>query len=237
MNISNTQARSLHASRRELALHGALASVQRFERRFEPFFRPALNAVLREPSVAVLQWLINRNRKDEGLALAEEKVSPEEEEEALNSIIEYVSAYMLQHYKPGEFQRGGNTKTHGIVRGEVTIRDDIPVHMRRGVFATPSIYKAWIRFSGPGSDSPKDIDDVGFASCSIKMMGVPGPKLLDDESGTQDFTAVCTPTFVTPNIVANADLQAEILRGTPGLYFFRPGRSHLLDVAMQSRWK
>ena len=236
MNISNTQARSLHASRRELALHGALASVQRFERRFEPFFRPALNAVLREPSVAVLQWLINRNRKDEGLALAEEKVSPEEEEEALNSIIEYVSAYMLQHYKPGEFQRGGNTKTHGIVRGEVTIRDDIPVHMRRGVFATPSTYKAWIRFSGPGPDSPKDIDDVGFASCSIKMMGVPGPKLLDDESGTQDFTTVCTPTFVTPNIVANADLQAEILRGTPGLYFFRPGRSHLLDVAMQSWW-
>ena len=67
-------------------------------------------------------------------------------------------------------------------------------------------------------------------------MGVPGPKLLDDESGPQDFTAVCTPTFVTPNITVNADLQAEILRGTPGLYFFRPGRSHILDVLMQSWW-
>ena len=228
--------RSLHASPRELVLHSSLATVQRFERRIEPFFRPALNSTLREPSVAVLQWLINRRRANDGLGLAEEKVSPEEEEAALNDIIEYVGAYMREHYKPGEFQRGGNTKTHGIVRGEVTIRDDIPAHMRRGVFANPSTYKAWVRFSGPGPDSPKDIDDVGFASCSIKLMGVPGPKLLDDESGTQDFTAVCTPTFVTPNITVNADLQAEILRGTPGLYFFRPGRSHILDVLMQSWW-
>lgn len=228
--------RSLHASRRELVLHSSLAAVQRFERRIEPFFRPALNATLREPSVALLQWLINRRRTDDGLGLAEEKVSLEEEEAALDDIIEYVGAYMREHYKPGEFQRGGNTKTHGIVRGEVTIRDDIPAHMRRGVFANPTTYRAWVRFSGPGPDSPKDIDDVGFASCSVKLMGVPGPKLLDDESGTQDFTAVCTPTFVTPNIVVNADLQAEILRGTPGLYFFRPGRSHLLDVLMQSWW-
>ena len=236
MSTRATPTRSLHASRRELVLHSSLATVQRFERRIEPFFRPALNSTLREPSVAVLQWLINRRRANDGLGLAEEKVSPEEEEAALNDIIEYVGAYMREHYKPGEFQRGGNTKTHGIVRGEVTIRDDIPAHMRRGVFANPSTYKAWVRFSGPGPDSPKDIDDVGFASCSIKLMGVPGPKLLDDESGTQDFTAVCTPTFVTPNITVNADLQAEILRGTPGLYFFRPGRSHILDVLMQSWW-
>lgn len=236
MSTSPKPRRSLYASRRELVLHSSLATVQRFERRIEPFFRPALNSTLREPSVAVLQWLINRRRANDGLGLAEEKVSPEEEEAALNDIIEYVGAYMREHYKPGEFQRGGNTKTHGIVRGEVTIRDDIPAHMRRGVFANPSTYKAWVRFSGPGPDSPKDIDDVGFASCSIKLMGVPGPKLLDDESGTQDFTAVCTPTFVTPNITVNADLQAEILRGTPGLYFFRPGRSHILDVLMQSWW-
>jgi hypothetical protein len=51
-------------------------------------------------------------------------------------------------------------------------------------------------------------------------MGVPGPKLLEDETGTQDFLSVCTPTFVTPNVVVNADLQREILRGTPVFYFF-----------------
>ena len=36
-------------------------------------------------------------------------------------------------------------------------------------------------------------------------MGVPGPKLMDDEKFTQDFLGVCTPTFVTPDTRANAD--------------------------------
>ena len=228
--------RSLKATRTELALHAALAALQRFERRVEPSFRPALNATLREPSVAFIQWLMNRRRPNEGLGLAQEREKPEEEAAALDAIIERVGAYMREHYKPGEFQRGGNTKTHGIVRGEVTIRDDIPESMRRGVFATPTTFRAWVRFSGPGPDSPKDIDDVGFVSCAIKLMGVPGPKLLDDESGTQDLIAVCTPTFVTPDITVNADLQAEILRGTPAFYFFRPRGTHLLDLLMQSWW-
>jgi hypothetical protein len=231
-----TPATSLRASWSELALHGSLAGVQRFERRFEPFFRPALNATLREPSARMIEWLINRRRPDDHLGLAEEKLSPEAEQRALDQIIERMGAYMREHYKPGEFQRAGNTKTHGIVRGEVTIRDDVPSYMRRGVFASPATFRAWVRFSGPGPDSPRDIDDVGFVSCAIKLMGIPGPKLLDDEKSTQDFLTICTPTFVTPNTVANADLQAEILRGTPAFYFFRPRKTHILDFLMQSWW-
>ena len=38
-------------------------------------------------------------------------------------------------------------------------------------------------------------------------MGVPGPKLLDDEKSTQDLLCVSTPTFVTPDTRANAELQ------------------------------
>ena len=130
---------------------------------------------------------------------------------------------MRQNYRPGEYQRGGNTKTHGIVRGEFIVRDDVPAHMRHGVFAKPHTYRAWVRFSGPGPDMPKDIEDVGFVSCAIKLMGVPEPKILDDEKFTQDFISVCTPTFVTPDINANALLQAHVLRGTPVFYFFTTG--------------
>ena len=223
------------ASRGEQALHDAMAAAQRLERHFEPWFRPALNSVLREPSAKLIQALINRRRKDEGFALAEERAL-DGEDQALELIIATVAAYMRAHYKPGEFQRGGNTKTHGVVRGEVIVRDDIPANMRQGVFARPQTYRAWVRFSGPGPDSPKDIDDVGFVSCAIKLMGVPGPKLLDDEQFTQDLITVCTPSFVTPDIVANTSLQTEILKGTPAFYFFRPGHTHLLDLLMQSWW-
>ena len=52
---------------------------------------------------------------------------------------------------------------------------------------------------GPGPYITPDIDDVGFMSMSIKLMGVPGPKLLEDEQHTQDFLGVSPPTFVTPD--------------------------------------
>src|SRR5204863_10090344 len=100
-------------------------------------------------------------------------------------IIEAMAAYMRQTYKPGEFQRAGNTKTHGVLRGEFIVRDDIPPALRRGVFATPRTFRAWVRFAGPGPASPPDIDDVGVFSFGIKLMDVPGPKLLDDERFTQ----------------------------------------------------
>jgi len=217
------------------ALHDAVVFGLHVERRFEPFFRPAVDAVLREPLANLIQYLINRQRQDEGLKLAEERPLPGEEE-ALQTIIDTMAEYMRRHWQPGNYQRAGNTKTHGVVRGTVTIRDDLPEHMRRGVFAEPREYSAWVRFSGPGPDWPRDIDDVGFVSCAIKLMGVPGPKLLDDEKFTQDFLSICTPTFVTPNVVANATLQQWILKGRPLYYFADPHDSHMLDGLMQSLW-
>jgi hypothetical protein len=223
------------ASKLEMSVHGTLQAALHLERRFEPWFRPALNAIFREPSAWLLQALINFPRRNEGLKLAEEKPLPDEEA-AIQGMIDYLGTYMREHWKPGNFQRGGNTKTHGIVRGEFIVRDDVPSHMRRGIFAKPQNFRAWVRFAGPGPDIPKDIEDVGFASCSFKLMGVPGPKLMDDEKFTQDFTSVSTPTFVTPDVKANAALQAQILRGTPIFYFWKPGASHILDFFMQALW-
>jgi hypothetical protein len=216
-------------------VHGIFMAVLHFERRFDPFLRPAFDATLRYPMAALLQTLINMGRRDEGLRLAEERHLPGEED-CLDSIIIDMATYMLTHWKPGGFQRAGNTKTHGIVRGEVTIRDDLPEHMRRGVFAGSRTFGAWVRFSGPGPNVPADIDDVGFASCSVKLMGVPGPKLLADEKFTQDFLSVCTPTFVTPDVIANAQLQHELRDSTESFYFFNLRRPHVLDGLMQGLW-
>jgi hypothetical protein len=216
-------------------IHTYLVSLMQLERRTEPFWRPLANAALREPSAALLQALINAGRRNDGLQLAEEKALPGEAE-SLDSIVRDMGEYMKRKYRPGEYERVGNTKTHGLVRGEVTIRNDLPTDLRQGIFSEPRSYPAWIRFSGPGPDSPPDIEDVGFLSMSVKLMGVPGPKLLDDEKETQDLLGVCTPTFVTPHVVANAQLQAQLLRRTPLYYFFDPRRPHLLDFLMQSLW-
>lgn len=205
------------------------------ERRFDPFFRPAFDALLRDPIASLVTGLINSRRPNEGLKIAEEKLFPDEEA-YLDSIVDSFEKQMRLLWKPGAFERGGNTKTHGIVRGELIVHDGLPAGLRHGIYARPRTYRAWVRFSGPGPYITPDIDDVGFMSISIKLMGVPGPKLMAEENFTQDMFAVSTPTFVTPDTVSNAQLQIESLKNAQIFYFLNLHRPHLLDLIMQSLW-
>lgn len=216
-------------------LHDALVMLSRIERRLEPPVRDTLDALFRPAQAAVIQFLINLRRRKEGLALAEERLLPGEEA-ATQAIIDLMREQMRGRFAPGGFERGGNTKTHGLVRGEVTVLDDLPGHVRKGVFAQPRTYKAWVRYAGPGPDVPKDIDDVGFGSMSLKLIGVEGPKLMPEERRTQDLICVCTPTFVTPNSIENAKLQYWSLLHQPLWYFLNPRDPHLLDFLMQGLW-
>jgi hypothetical protein len=218
-----------------LAMHGALQAFLHGERRLEPFFRRGFNSAFRESLAEFLQYLINRRRPNEGLALAEERTQPDEAA-ALASIQAAFGDYMERAYRPGTFERGGNTKTHGIVRAEVVVHDGLPAHLRHGVFATPRRYPAFVRYSGPGPNLPPDIKDVGFGSMTMKLMDVPGPKLMEDETFTQDFLTVSTPSFVTPNTHENAKLQDWSFRSLPAFYFLNPFDSHYLDFFMQGLW-
>ena len=216
-------------------LANASISFVHFERRFDPFFRPVFDAVFRDPLTSLTTALINMRRPDEHLKIAEEKIQPEEEA-YLQSIIASFQTQMRDLWKPGGFERGGNTKTHGIVRGEFVVHDGLPENLRRGIYAQPHTYRAWVRFSGPGPYITPDIDDVGFMSISIKLMGVPGPKLMDEEKFTLDMFGVSTPTFVTPDTKANAQLQIESVKNASIFYFLNFHRSHVLDFIMQSLW-
>jgi deferrochelatase/peroxidase EfeB len=205
------------------------------ERRVDRLVRPTFDALLRDPVARLTTALINWQRTDEGLALAQEKPLPAEEE-FVDSIISTFEKQMRGLWKPGGFERGGNTKTHGIVRAELIVHENLPERFRHGVFAKPQTYRAWVRFSGPGPYVTPDIDDVGFMSISIKLLGVPGPKLMDEEKFTQDLFGVSTPTFVTPDVRANAQLQVESLKNASIFYFVNLHRPHLLDFIMQGLW-
>jgi len=213
----------------------ASLSFVHLERRFDPFFRPAVDAVLRDPIARLTTALINMGRPNQHLKIAEEKPIPDEEV-YLESIISSFQTQMRNLWKPGGFERGGNTKTHGIVRGEFIVHDGLPANLRHGIYAQPHTYRAWVRFSGPGPYITPDIDDVGFMSISIKLMGVPGPKLMDEEKFTLDMFGVSTPTFVTPDTKANAQLQIESVKNASIFYFLNFHRSHILDFIMQSLW-
>ncbi|MGY0195722.1 catalase family protein [Leptothrix sp. BB-4] len=216
----------------ERALHRSLVRLMQLERRIDPFFRPAVDALLREPLTRAVQALIRRQPGVLDARPGEESLLPGEEA-LVESIVADMRDYLQRHYRPGGAERAGNTKTHGVVRAELRVHEGLPEALRHGVFAMPRRYPAWLRFGGPGPASPPDIDDVGVLSLGLKVMDVPGPKLLDDERSTQDFTAISTPVFTTPDVQANAALQAMIRRDTPLWYFLR---GHLLDSLMQALW-
>jgi hypothetical protein len=216
-------------------LSDTLLALVQFERRFDPFVRPAFDAVLRDPLARLTTALINAQRPNEGLKIAEERLLPGEVE-FVDSIIASFQQQMRALWKPGGFERGGNTKTQGIVRAEFIVHEGLPEALRHGIYAQPRTYPAWVRFSGPGPYVTPDIDDVGFMSISIKLMGVPGAKLMDEEKFTQDMFGVSPPTFVTPDVRANAQLQTESLKNSQIFYFLNLHRPHLLDMIMQGLW-
>ena len=212
-----------------------LVFLVQMERRIDVWIRPIFDATLRAPVARLTTALINLQRKPENLQLAEERPLPNEEAH-LDSIVSSFENQMRGLWKPGAFERGGNTKTHGIVRGEFTVHDDLPEQFRHGIYAAPQTFRAWVRFSGPGPYITPDIDDVGFMSISIKLTGVPGAKLMDQEQHTLDMFGVSTPTFVTPDTKANAQLQVESGKNAQIFYFLNLHRPHVLDMIMQGLW-
>jgi hypothetical protein len=213
-------------------LHDLILALATGLRYLDPYYRDWFDRVFRPPIVAVVQALINLRRPRENLEIAEERILPEEQE-ATRAIIEAQSAFTRKTYANAIAERVGNTKTYGVVRGTFEILPGLPERVRHGVFAEPREYPVWVRFGGPGPLSPPDMQDNGLLSVGIKLMGVEGPKLLDDEQHTQDFTGLSSPTFTTPDVIENVKLQRRLLRGTPGFYFLDPRDSHLLDAIMQ----
>jgi hypothetical protein len=204
----------------------------RLERRFEFLYRPEFDRWLRPPLFAFLQAVQNALRQDEHLNLAEEKVLPHEER-FIRATIEELALFTRENWLPGSAQRFGNTKTFGVVRGEFSVLPDLPPHLRHGLFAEARTYPAWVRFSGPGPYAPPDLEDLGQCSVGIKVMGVEGPKLLDEERATQDLILVTPASFVTPNIRENANLQRWVRAKAPLGYFVNPFSRHPIHMLMQ----
>lgn len=216
-------------------LHDLFQRVLYAERRIDPWIRPLLDGLLQRSGTAIVQAIVNARRRNDGLALAEEKIGPDEEA-ILARITERMRAHMAQDFPPGRMGRGGNTKTHGVVRGELVVHAGLPGHLAHGVFREPQRFRCWVRFGGPGPHTPPDIDDVGVLSIGVKLIGVPGAKLMADEAQTQDFTGISCPTFTTPNITENAILQQWSRDELPLWYFLDPRRPHLCDLLMQGLW-
>jgi hypothetical protein len=196
-------------------------------------FRDGFNHLFQRPLAVLLQALLRLTHRNPETQLCQE-ILAEEEHAIARAISEQMAIFMKREYAGKIAERAGNTKTYGLVQAGFEVHSDFPDRLRKGVFSLPRTYPAWIRFSGPGPFSPPDVADAGILSIGIKLMHVPGDKLLPDESGTQDFLGISCPTFTTPNVQENLKLQRAIVARTPVFYFLNPFDSHYLDAAMQA---
>jgi Catalase len=102
-----------------------------------------------------------------------------------------------KQYSAGSARRDAHPKAHGCLKAEFHVVDTLTETLSKGMFVPGKTYRAWIRFSnGSGDPTHADIkrDARGMA---IKVLGVPGKKLLEDEADatTQDFIMINHPVF------------------------------------------
>lgn len=141
----------------------------------------------------------------------------------VNMSQQYIAAHPLPGYPPkvatqnGQpYMRDVHSKTHGCLRANFTVSSSLDPRFRFGLFTNPGQYHAWIRFSSgkeyPHTDSVRDARGM-----AIKVMRVPGRKLLEDDglppAMTQDFALMNATQFFIRDIDEYAQFTKALSSG------------------------
>ncbi|KAG0198355.1 hypothetical protein BGX28_008208 [Mortierella sp. GBA30] len=128
-----------------------------------------------------------------------------------------IEAGIRRRDQPGSAHRDVHAKATGIVKAKFSVSENIPPQFAKGVFIPGKTYDAIVRFSnasGEAHQSDNHQDGRGFA---IKLLGVPGPKLLesDKDATTQDFVMINHPFFFTNDAKAYVDVLRKSMSTNP----------------------
>src|SRR5947209_9037583 len=115
-------------------LHRALEIALHVQRRFDPFFRPAVDKLLRWPLTRFMNFTINLTRSRRDVPPIAQERFWDDEDESLDTIIAEMERHLDLDFTPGNYERAGNTKTHGLVRATFTVLPGLPDNLRHGVF-------------------------------------------------------------------------------------------------------
>lgn len=119
-------------------------------------------------------------------------VAPEEMERLLSVLKDQLQ----KRYSGKTILRAFHPKMHGLVKGYFEIPSDLPSEYISPLFVPGKKYQTLIRFSNGNrkisSDAKKDLRGI-----AIKIIGVPGAKVLENEKGatTQDLLLANYPIF------------------------------------------
>ena len=123
-----------------------------------------------------------------------ERLSPNEAIKA-EKIADIIEASIRKQYATNLALRDAHPKAHGCVRAEFKINETLPKNLAQGVFVPGKSYQAWIRFSNASRDATQADIKSDARGMAIKLLDVPGKKLLADAPSTQDFIMINHPVF------------------------------------------
>lgn len=129
-----------------------------------------------------------------------EQIQPREDEH-IEALGERLKAKIIRDNASGMMRRDAHPKMHGLVQAEFIVEPDLPEELAIGLFSEAKSYPTWIRFSNQDGQINPDIQG-DIRGMAIKLMGVPGEKLLSAEKNAQthDFIVISTDVFVTKDV-------------------------------------
>jgi hypothetical protein len=192
-------------------------------------------------AVAVGAWLV-RALRDPWPAEQGVSVSPDEGAWTSRIVASAVAMVDAAHAEAASrpYTRDVHSKAHGCVKATFEVGELEP-RLRHGLFAQAGTYEAWVRFSSGDTHVQSDLarDARGFA---LKVMGVPGEKLLpaEKDAETQDFVMINSPRFFIRTLPDYEAFTAAMARGSRYGWFFdgfswKPWRWHLRELSLAAR--
>jgi len=121
-------------------------------------------------------------------------------ERSLQAVLDDMKQHMRGSLKTegvGLVVRNAHAKGYGLARGEVEILSGIPNEYAQGIYAKPGRHEAMVRFSN-GTNHVGDDRFLGpITGIGLKLFGIEGRTLLDDEpdSHTFDYALINHPVF------------------------------------------
>jgi hypothetical protein len=159
--------------------------------------------------------------RNKGVAAGQERI-PDGESAAIATIVGGIAGIQKAEHKPGTTAlRDAHAKAHGCVKARFKVAGDLPPELAVGLFAEPRSYDAWIRFSNSDRHPQPDLKKDG-RGMAVKLLGVPGDKLLDDErdATTHDFVMINHPVFFVRDAADYIDFVDGQKRGSDTYFFF-----------------
>ncbi len=164
---------------------------------------------------------------------------PAEEERLIKDMAVLLQEKMSTDYPAGQTRRDAHPKTLACLQAEFIVDPNIPAELKKGIFAIPQAYPAWIRISSSGGKIQADkIKDLrGFA---IKIMGVNGERwqTQNEEKETQDFVLISYPTMPLGTVKQFHDAVYYSIKWSPFIFLARlavSGDFHILNELRKAR--